>query len=370
MKILITSGIFPPDIGGPASYVPKIATELSKRGHKVTVLCLSEQDFDDSKFNFDVIRINRRIFLPVRILLTIIKIISLSVKSDLIFANTLTFESSIGAILSRKPIVHKIVADYAWEKLCELNFYSDSFEEYQKAKKIFPINLFEYYFKTPLLFSSKIITPSNYLKNFIRKWNRKLQIETIHNSFDFNAEFFKKHLDKGNSIKLVTVGRLEPVKGLIDLINRIDNTNFNLSLDIIGEGSQFDELKLLTKNKKNIRLLGFLDQNKVIEKLKSYDIFILNSFHEGLPNVLLEATNAGLYLVAQNVGGCSEVIDHEKNGFLLERNIKKRDLDDAVKHFLNHNQEDRLDHIQKFIKPKFGFKKMVNRTEKILINAV
>lgn len=368
MKILITSGIFPPDIGGPASYVPKIATELSKRGHKITVLCLSEQDFDDSKFNFDIIRINRKIFLPVRILLTIIKIISLSVKSDLIFANTLTFESSIGAILSRRPVVHKVVADYAWEKLCELNLYDDSFEQYQKVKKNLTFCLFEYYFKYPLNFSSKIITPSNYLKNSISKWNKNLDIETIHNSFEFNSELNKKHINE--NIKLVTVGRLEPVKGLTELIDKIKVSRYNLFLDIIGEGSQFEDLKILLKENENIRLLGFFEHNKVLEKLKSYDIFILNSYHEGLPNVLLEASNAGLYLISQNVGGCSEVIDHHKNGFLLERNSKNRDLDNAIQHFLNHNQEKRLDYIQKFVKPKFEFQNMVNQTEKILINAV
>lgn len=368
MKILITSGIFPPDIGGPASYVPKIATELSIRGHKVTVLCLSEQDFDDSKFNFDVIRINRRIFLPVRILLTITKIISLSVKSDLIFANTLTFEASMAAIISKKPIVHKVVADYAWEKLCELNLYHDTFEQYQKVKKTFTYCFFEYYFKFPLNFSTKIITPSNYLKNFITKWNKKLDIETIHNSFEFNGKFDKRQINE--SIKLVTVGRLEPVKGLTELIDKIKGSKYNLSLDIIGEGSQFEDLKILLKANKNIRLMGHMDHATVMKKLKYYDIFILNSYHEGLPNVLLEATNAGLYLVAQNVGGCSEVIDHNINGFLLDRSSKNRELDDAVKYFMEHNQEDRFDYIQKYIKPKFDFQKMVNETEEILISVV
>lgn len=38
MRILITTGIFPPDIGGPATYVPQIASGLSERGHQVKVL--------------------------------------------------------------------------------------------------------------------------------------------------------------------------------------------------------------------------------------------------------------------------------------------------------------------------------------------
>ena len=41
MKILITVGIYPPDIGGPASFVPKIANLLSQNSNEVTVICLS-----------------------------------------------------------------------------------------------------------------------------------------------------------------------------------------------------------------------------------------------------------------------------------------------------------------------------------------
>ena len=44
VKILIVSGIFPPDIGGPATYVPEVARELVGRGHEVTVLTTSEPE--------------------------------------------------------------------------------------------------------------------------------------------------------------------------------------------------------------------------------------------------------------------------------------------------------------------------------------
>ena len=49
MKILITVGIYPPDIGGPASFVPKIAKMLSENEHDVTVICLSDNKFSDEQ---------------------------------------------------------------------------------------------------------------------------------------------------------------------------------------------------------------------------------------------------------------------------------------------------------------------------------
>ena len=49
MKVLITVGIFPPDIGGPASFVPKIANILTENGYEVIVVCLSDEKIEDFK---------------------------------------------------------------------------------------------------------------------------------------------------------------------------------------------------------------------------------------------------------------------------------------------------------------------------------
>ncbi len=60
MKILVITPIFPPDIGGPASYVPAVSASLVEKGHAVTVLTLSDVlTHDDSGYLFPVIRILR-----------------------------------------------------------------------------------------------------------------------------------------------------------------------------------------------------------------------------------------------------------------------------------------------------------------------
>ena len=86
MKIFITVGIFPPDIGGPASFVPKISEVLIKNNNEVKVLCLSNQKHKD-EYNYEVIRIMR--FLPkiIRWPLTIISMVKHGRKADLWFIN-------------------------------------------------------------------------------------------------------------------------------------------------------------------------------------------------------------------------------------------------------------------------------------------
>ena len=60
LRVLMITGIFPPDIGGPATYVPTMASELVERGHKVSVVTLSDRlDHNDRSYNFPVHRIRR-----------------------------------------------------------------------------------------------------------------------------------------------------------------------------------------------------------------------------------------------------------------------------------------------------------------------
>ena len=364
MKILITSGIFPPDIGGPASYVPKIATELSKRGHKLTVLCLSEQDFDDSKFNFDVIRINRKIFLPLRILLTIIKIISLSVKSDLIFANTLTFESSIGAIFSKKPIVHKIVGDYAWERARNKNWFNGTIDEYQKNQKGIKLLFLDTYFKYFLRFSKTIITPSNYLKDIVLGWDENLKVETIYNAIEFPIKYVKENND--SFTKLITVSRLVSWKKIDEIIVAIKDSE-DYSLEIIGEGPEEPFLKNLVKKnhlENRITFLGHLNKENVFKKMFQSDVFILNSSYEGLPHVIVEAMSAKLPVICSDVGGCAEIVLHGETGFLTN---EFNSINDGLKYLKDSTYRDQIvENAQSFVKTKFDFFKMVDLSSETL----
>jgi hypothetical protein len=60
MRILIITGIFPPDIGGPATYVPQVAKALADQGHQITVLTLSDCiGHNDGAYNFRVVRLAR-----------------------------------------------------------------------------------------------------------------------------------------------------------------------------------------------------------------------------------------------------------------------------------------------------------------------
>src|SRR3972149_8437046 len=116
MKILIITGVFPPDIGGPASYVPKISEEIVKRGQGVTTITLSDVPSYTDRYNFDVVRIPRKSFKPIRFLKTILAIVRYGRQADLLFVNGLALEAAIANYFLKTPREKRLLREVPWER--------------------------------------------------------------------------------------------------------------------------------------------------------------------------------------------------------------------------------------------------------------
>lgn len=120
---------------------------------------------------------------------------------------------------------------------------------------------------------------------------------------------------------IVTAGRLCPGKGYPDLINAINilRKEKPIKLAILGEGEFRPELEALIDELEladTVRLLGF--QKNPLKFFKQADVFVLSSYFEGLPNVLIEAMAAGCTLVATDCPtGPREVLQDGKYGHLI-----------------------------------------------------
>ena len=89
-----------------------------------------------------------------------------------------------------------------------------------------------------------------------------------------------------------------------------------------------------------VRLVGAVEHTKVIEFIKMADLFVLPSWTEGLPNVVLEAAAAALPIVATEVGGIPEIIEGNGDGRLVPAR-QVRPLFEAVADALRHPQQSR-----------------------------
>ena len=100
MELMLISGIYPPDIGGPSTFIPGFEKFLTCQGNNVKVLTLTDEIILSKAKYRDVVFISRRIKLPLRQLVTIFQIAKNSSKSEAIFANGL-FEETLKKSLSQ-----------------------------------------------------------------------------------------------------------------------------------------------------------------------------------------------------------------------------------------------------------------------------
>jgi glycosyltransferase involved in cell wall biosynthesis len=140
---------------------------------------------------------------------------------------------------------------------------------------------------------------------------------------------FAKHNSASNDpIKIVNVARITHRKKGQDVLIRAVKECLRQGLDVscsfIGGVYEYDKdsmnyLEALAAELQitdNIHFLG--NMNDVHKHLADYDLFVLPSRYEGLGLVVLEAMAAGLPVIAANIDGPSELIEHGVNGYLFE----------------------------------------------------
>lgn len=366
-RILIITGIFPPDIGGPATYVPQMATALAERGHSITVMTLSDEKarvslpkaFWSRKFDiteegrpsrspppplgerdgvrgdypFEVVRLPRQAFKPWRWLLTMLTIVRLGRRADVLFVNGLALEAVLANVVLRKPLVQKVVGDVVWERATNWGWVHDSFEEFQKRSyglKIQALKAIRAWCSRQV---DRVIVPSHYLAGWVHAWGvRREKITVIYNAIALPSPLTREgqgggerqapttvSLPLSTPINVVTVGRLVPwkqVDGIIQAIAHLDG----VGLVIIGDGSERGALENLARSMgltDRVHFAGQRGHAETLALMAACDLFVLNSTYEGFPHVVLEAMSLGLPVVATAVGGTPELVQDGVNGRLI-----------------------------------------------------
>jgi len=116
-------------------------------------------------------------------------------------------------------------------------------------------------------------------------------------------------------------GRFSPEKGFGDLVRaaaRVVKTHPDAGFILFGDGPLRADLESLIKQnglQNHFVLAGFRDD--LDRWLPNFDAFVLPSYTEGLPNVVLEAFASRVPVVATAVGGTPEVVDEGHNGYLV-----------------------------------------------------
>jgi glycosyltransferase involved in cell wall biosynthesis len=334
LRILIITGIFPPDIGGPATYVPQLARALAQRGHQITVLTLSDRlDHDHHSYPFAVVRLPRHLRKPLRWLCTIYQILRLGRQVDVLFANGLVLEAVLANRWLHKPLVQKVVGDLAWERASGQGWVTDNFETFQQQRYGLKVEALKRLRSWWTRQADRLIVPSRYLASWVTQWGIPGdKISVIYNAIALPSPLRGEGRGGGESqaptsvlpplstpIKVVTVGRLMPWKRIDQVIDAVARCE-GVGLVIVGDGPERDALEMLTQVRgltDCVYFAGRLRQVETLALMAACDLFVLNSTYEGLPHVVLEAMSLGLPVVATAVGGTPELVQDGKNGRLI-----------------------------------------------------
>lgn len=308
MKILIATGIYPPDIGGPATYSELIFNELPKKGIAVDVL------------SFGSVRHQPKI---VRHINYFLKTLWHARSSDIIFAQdtvSVGLPSLLAATLLGKIFIVRVPGDYAWEQSTQRYGVTDGIDEFQKKAYGSRVERLRRIQRFVLNHADRIIAPSRYFADIVRGWVKQPdKVSHIYNGVDVDA--LKRYAVGGRAPRtLVTAGRLVPWKGFPMLITAMKDLP-DWKLEIAGDGPEMGHLRALIAKEglgDRVSLLGRLDKDALRRKIAASAAFALNTSYETFAFQIVEAMALGAAVITTNVSNLREIIDDGVDGYLIK----------------------------------------------------
>lgn len=168
------------------------------------------------------------------------------------------------------------------------------------------------------------------------------------------------------------VGRFSPEKGIINLINAIPavlNSEPTIKFIFIGDGPLLNEIEILIDKlgiKDNIKIIGWVEHNKLPDYLNKMKLLILPSFTEGFPNVILESMACGTPVLANSVGSIPDVIINGKTGFIMDDNTPENIKKGIIISLKYKEIEELVSNARKTVENDFGYETYLKKWETIL----
>lgn len=326
MNIVIATGIFPPDIGGPANSVPTLAADWSARGHRVTVVTYSDVADDGQARPYEVVRIPRA-WKPWRRWPSYFAAVWRAADAPgRIFAQdgvASGLPALVAAKLRRRRLILRIAGDFAWERAQVVHGYRDTLEAFQHDRGLPPAfaalrGLQRFVYRR----ASRVIAPSRYLAGVLHGWGvPEARIRVIHNGVEL-PRVAPAH--GAHPRRIVAAGRLVPWKNFDVLIRAMSDVLQEVpdaELLIVGDGPEAERLLGLSGApmlKGRVTFAGRLPREALLKTVAESAVFALPSSYEGFSHQLVEAFACGAAVVAGRAGGNTELVVDGKNGLLVE----------------------------------------------------
>ncbi len=336
MKVTIATGLYPPEIGGPATYALMLEAELPAKG------------IDTNIVPFGWVRHYPKI---IRHIVFGWKLWRESAQADVIYALdpiSVGLPALFVSKIRKKPFLIRLGGDYAWEQGRIRFGITDTLDEYLENRESWPmpVKIFAKIQSYVVTKADRVVVPSEYLKSVVVKWGvSEEKIQVIYSAlYPLEVTESREQLRSALSYNyptIVSAGRLVPWKGfsvLIDVVERLKVKFPQVTLVIVGDGEEKAALEAKVaklKLSQHVWFTGSISKDALGATIKAADVFVLNTAYEGLSHQLIEVMDIGTPIVTTKSGGNPELITDGVHGYLVDFNNTEQ-LSDAIARVFNH----------------------------------
>ncbi|MCK5022135.1 MAG: glycosyltransferase family 4 protein [Candidatus Pacebacteria bacterium] len=310
--------------GGVSNYIKLLIKELNSEKYQIKYL---EVGKTGSPF--------KDYFYPLLIFTQFLKLkrILKNDKPDIVHLNpSLTY-----AAIFRDFIFLKTIKKEGFPVL----FFIHGWQE--KISKKFENRIVKYYFKKRFEIADAIVVLANQFKNKLIELGidaNKIYVSTTMVKSDL---YIPKDKIFSETCEILFCSNMKKEKGpyeLLDavplIIKKFSDTYFNF----VGDGKELEKLKRKTRKmgiEKNVSFNGYKIGNEKIKFFKKAHIFVLPSYSEGFPTVVIEAMAAGLPLVVKSVGGLEDAIEEGKQGLIIyKKPLDPKEIAEKIFHLIEN----------------------------------
>jgi glycosyltransferase involved in cell wall biosynthesis len=311
VRILVVSGIWPPDVGGPASHAPEAAAWLRDAGHEVRVVVTADEEPAREDYRVEWVPRSR-----LRHPRTVAAIVRAARDVDVVYTTGMLTRSAAGSRVARRPFVAKLTADPAFERARRRGLFAGSLAEFQQERSARTLPLRKTR-AAVVRAAAQIVTPSAYLRDLAIGWGAAPErVAVLPNPAPPVAGLAPREelrarweLDRPT---LVFAGRLTAQKSLDVAIEAARRAG--VALVIAGDGPDRAGLERLGW----ARFVGPQPRRAVLELFRAADAAVLSSAWENFPHGVVEALAAGTPVIATAAGGVAEIVRDGQNGLLVD----------------------------------------------------
>ncbi|MDX6503509.1 MAG: hypothetical protein QOE29_634 [Gaiellaceae bacterium] len=318
MKVLIVTGIWPPDVGGPASHAPEFAGWLRSRGIAAEVVTTA--DAAPAKQPYKVHWVARSLPPGVRHA-QVLRVVAREARTaDVVYEISMLGRSTLGATLARTPFVAKLPSDPAYERARRRGLFGGDMDAFQQERGGLGIRALRLARDLELRRAAHVVCPSAYLRELAIGWGvAPGRVTVVPNPAPPIPADMASREELRASLgfdgpTLVFAGRLTRQKTLEVAFAAVER-NPGVHLLVVGDGPERAQLE--ARAGEQVRFLGAQPRERVLELFRAADASLLSSAWENFPHGVVESLAVGTPVISSAIGGVAEVVRDGENGLLV-----------------------------------------------------